>query len=174
MRDPLPIPVRGRASAGGWFAVAAAIVVADRLTKLLVLEALAPGESRALTGFFNLVLVFNKGAAFSFLAGASGWQTALFSAIALAAAAIVTVLLLKHPERRLFCAALALILGGALGNLWDRLAWGHVVDFLDFHAAGWHWPAFNVADSAITFGAGLLIAEGFLHREGAQRHEAQP
>ena len=148
-----------------WFAAAAAIIVADRLTKILVLEAFAPGESRPVTGFFNLVLVFNKGAAFSFLAWAPGWQTPLFMAIALVAAAVVSVLLLRRPGRPLFSGGLALILGGALGNLWDRIAWGHVVDFLDFHAAGWHWPAFNVADSAITVGAGLLIIESFLHRD---------
>lgn len=148
-----------------WFAAAAAIVVADRLTKILVLEAFAPGESRPVTGFFNLVLVFNKGAAFSFLAGAPGWQTPLFMAIALVAAAVVSVLLLRRPTGPLFSGGLALILGGALGNLWDRIAWGHVVDFLDLHAAGWHWPAFNVADSAITVGAGLLIVESFLHRD---------
>jgi signal peptidase II len=148
-----------------WFALAAAIVAADRVTKLIVLEAFATGESRAVTGFFNLVLVFNKGAAFSFLAGAPGWQTPLFAAIALAAAAFISFLLVRHPGRRLFCIGLALILGGALGNLWDRLEWGQVVDFLDFYAAGWHWPAFNVADSAITVGAGLLIAESFLQRD---------
>ncbi len=148
-----------------WFAVAAAIVAADRLTKILVLQAFAPGESRPVTGFFNLVLVFNKGAAFSFLAGAPGWQTPLFMAIALIAAVVISVLLLRNPGRRLFCGGLGLILGGALGNLWDRVAWGYVVDFLDFHAAGWHWPAFNVADSAITVGAGLLIVESFLRRD---------
>ncbi|OFZ94290.1 MAG: signal peptidase II [Betaproteobacteria bacterium RIFCSPLOWO2_02_67_12] len=148
-----------------WFAFAAAIVAADRVTKLIVLQAFAPGESFAVTGFFNLVLVFNKGAAFSFLAGAPGWQAPLFAAIALAAAAFISVLLVRHPRRRLFCAGLALILGGALGNLWDRLEWGQVVDFLDFHAVGWHWPAFNVADSAITVGAGLLIGESFLQRD---------
>jgi len=147
-----------------WFAVAAALIVADRLTKIVVLEMLAPGESRPVTGFFNLVLVFNKGAAFSFLAGASGWQTPLLTAVALVAAAVITVLIPRHSGNRLLCCGLALILGGALGNLWDRLAWGHVVDFLDFHAAGWHWPAFNVADSAITVGAGLLIVESFVHR----------
>jgi len=152
---------------GRWFALAAAIVLADRLSKLAVLAALAPGESRPLTGFFNLVLVFNKGAAFSFLASAPGWQMPLFVAIALAAAAIISVLLVRHPQRRLFAFGLALILGGALGDLWDRLAYGHVVDFLDLHAAGWHWPAFNVADSAITVGAGTLIAESFLHHEEA-------
>jgi signal peptidase II len=147
-----------------WFAVAAGVVAADRLTKILVLATFAPGESRPVTGFFNLVLVFNKGAAFSFLAGASGWQTPFFAAVGVIAAVVIAVLLVRHPGNGLFCAGLALILGGALGNLWDRLAWGQVADFLDFHAAGWHWPAFNVADSAITVGAGLLIAESFLHR----------
>jgi len=158
---------------GRWFALAAAIVLADRLSKLAVLEAFAPGESRPLTGFFNLVLVFNKGAAFSFLAGAPGWQTPLFAAIAVAATVVVSALLLRHPQRRLFAFGLALILAGALGNLWDRLAYGHVVDFLDLHAAGWHWPAFNVADSAITLGAGTLIAESFLHHEETPRGESR-
>ncbi len=158
---------RGRGEAGVWFGIAALLVAMDRVSKIVILDALVPGESRAVTGFFNLVLVFNRGAAFSLLADAPGWQTPLFAVIALAAAAIVSVLLVRHPQRRLFCAGLALILGGALGNLWDRLAWGHVVDFLDFHAAGWHWPAFNLADSAITVGAGILIAESFVHHEPA-------
>jgi signal peptidase II len=151
-----------------WFGLAAAVVVADRVTKLAVLQAFAPGEALAVTGFFNMVLVFNKGAAFSFLAGAPGWQTPLFAGIAIAAAVFISYLLLRHPGERLFSTGLALILGGALGNLWDRLQWGQVVDFLDFHAAGWHWPAFNVADAAITVGAVLLILESFLHR-GAGR-----
>ena len=149
-----------------WFAGAAAIVLADRLTKLWMLDAFAPGERLPVTGFFNLVLVFNKGAAFSFLAGASGWQTPVFAAISGVAAVVITVLILRHPGNRMLCAALGLILGGALGNLWDRLLWGHVVDFLDFHAAGWHWPAFNVADSAISVGAALLILESFVRRDG--------
>jgi signal peptidase II len=149
-----------------WFAVAAAIVLADRVTKLLVLESFAPGERLPITGFFNMVLVFNKGAAFSFLAGASGWQTPLFAAISTIASVIITVLILRNTGNRMLCAALALILGGALGNLWDRLLWGHVVDFLDFHAAGWHWPAFNVADSGISIGAVLLILESFVRRDG--------
>ena len=153
-----------------WFMAAALIVLADRGTKLLVLEIFAPGEGRVVTGFFNLVLVFNKGAAFSFLAGAEGWQTPLFAAIAVLASGIIVFLMHKHSTKNLFCCALALILGGALGNLWDRLQWGQVVDFLDFHAAGWHWPAFNVADAAITVGAGILIVEGFLHR-GEERRE---
>ena len=149
-----------------WFALAAAIVLADRVTKILVLESFAPGERLPITGFFNMVLVFNKGAAVSFLAGASGWQTPIFLAISSIAAVVITVLILRHAGNRMLCIALGLILGGALGNLWDRLLWGHVVDFLDFHAAGWHWPAFNVADSGITVGAGLLILESFVRRDG--------
>jgi signal peptidase II len=144
-----------------WFLGSAGIIVADQLTKWLVLARFAPGERLEVAPFFNLVLAFNKGAAFSFLAGAGGWQTPLLAAFALVACVVVTVLLLRSPGRTLFCAGLALILGGALGNLIDRLRLGHVVDFLDLHAAGWHWPAFNVADSAITVGAALLIVDGF-------------
>lgn len=152
-----------------WFAFAAVLVIADRLSKIAALEALAPGERLEVTGFFNLVLVFNRGAAFSFLADASGWQTLLFAAIALGAALVVSWLILRAPGRRLLCTGLALILGGALGNLVDRLLYGHVVDFVDLHAFGWHWPAFNLADSGITLGAGLVILEGFLRRDGEAR-----
>jgi signal peptidase II len=148
-----------------WFAAAAAIVLADQLVKWLALSQLRPGEPVAVTSFFNLVLVFNRGAAFSFLADAPGWQQPFFMAVALAAAAIVSWMLWRYPARRLLCAGLALILGGALGNLWDRVAYGHVVDFLDFHAMGWHWPAFNIADAAISLGAGILIAESFVRKE---------
>jgi signal peptidase II len=148
-----------------WFAVAAAVVLADQLTKWLVLAHFAPGERVELTGFFNLVLVFNRGAAFSFLAAEAGWQTPVLAAFALGAALVVSVLLVRSPQRRMLCAGLALILGGALGNLVDRLRFGQVVDFLDFHAAGWHWPAFNVADSAITIGAALLILDGLRRHE---------
>ncbi|MEW6691096.1 MAG: signal peptidase II [Pseudomonadota bacterium] len=147
-----------------WFALALAVVVLDRLSKILILEAFRPGEALAVTGFFNLVLVFNKGAAFSFLATAPGWQTPLFAAIAVVASLVVGFLIYRNPRKTLFCFGLGLILGGALGNLWDRLQWGHVVDFLDFHAAGWHWPAFNVADSGITVGAVILIVESFLQK----------
>jgi signal peptidase II len=147
-----------------WFLLAAGIVVCDQAAKWLVLAKFAPGQVLPVTGFFNLVLVFNRGAAFSFLASAPGWQGPLFVAIALAAAAIISVLLIRGPGRSLWCLSLALILGGALGNLVDRLRFGQVVDFLDFHAFGWHWPAFNVADSAITVGAALLILEGLLGR----------
>lgn len=154
----MPRPVR-------WFGLAALVVLLDRALKLAMLAHFRPGEGAEVTGFFNLVLVFNKGAAFSFLASAPGWQTPFFVAIAVIAVFIVGFLIQKDPGKALFCVGLALILGGAVGNLWDRLQWGYVVDFLDFHAAGWHWPAFNVADSAITVGAVILIVEGFLHRE---------
>jgi signal peptidase II len=148
-----------------WFLAAALVVAADRLTKWLVLGWLRPGESYEVTGFFELVLVYNRGAAFSFLADAPGWQRPFFIAVALVVSGIVGWMLWRQPGKRLLCAGLALILGGALGNLWDRIALGAVVDFLDFHAYGWHWPAFNVADSAITVGAGLVIADGFRGKE---------
>ena len=155
-------------SAWRWFALAAGVVAVDQLTKATVLARFLPGERLELTAFFNMVLVYNKGAAFSFLSDAGGWQTPLLIGFALVAIAIVGTLLVRSTGRRLLCAGLALILGGALGNLIDRFRFGQVVDFLDFHAAGWHWPAFNVADSAITVGAALLILEGFLH-EGRAR-----
>jgi signal peptidase II len=144
---------------GAWIAVALGVAVLDLAVKALVQSHLAPGEVVRLTGFFNLVLVFNTGAAFSFLAGASGWQRELFVAITLVAAVVIVILLRRHARERLFSLGLTLILGGALGNLYDRLTVGRVVDFLDFHAGGWHWPAFNVADSAITVGAALLILD---------------
>ena len=156
-------------SAWRWFALAAAVVAADQVSKAMVLSRFALGERREVNGFFNMVLVYNKGAAFSFLSDAPGWQTPLLIAFALVAIAIVGTLLVRSPGRRLLCTGFALILGGALGNLIDRLRYGQVVDFLDFHAAGWHWPAFNVADSAITLGAVLLVVEGFLHHERRAR-----
>jgi len=150
-----------------WAGLALVLALADQASKQLIGAALAPGEVRGITGFFNLVLVFNRGAAFSLLADAAGWQRGLFTAIALIASTVIAVLLLRHAAERLFCAGLALILGGALGNLWDRIVLGHVVDFLDFHAWGYHWPAFNLADSAITVGAALLILDGFRGRKAA-------
>jgi signal peptidase II len=156
-------------SAWRWFVLAAAVVLADQLTKALVLGRFALGERLQITGFFNMVLVYNKGAAFSFLSEAGGWQTPLLIAFALVAIGILGTLIVRSPRRRLMCTGFALVLGGALGNLIDRFRYGQVVDFLDFHAAGWHWPAFNVADSAITVGALLLILEGFVHHEGRAR-----
>jgi signal peptidase II len=152
-----------------WFVLAAAVMLADQATKALVLARFAIGERLELAPFFNLVLVYNKGAAFSFLSDASGWQKPLLVAFAVVAAAIVSILIVRRPAERLLCTGLALILGGALGNVVDRLRFGQVVDFLDLHAAGYHWPAFNVADSAITVGAALLILEGFVQREGRAR-----
>ena len=152
--------------AARWFGISVLVVFLDYISKIAVLGAFPPGEGRAVTSFFNLVLVFNKGAAFSLLAAAQGWQTLLFALIAVVASAIISFLIVRNQGKSLFCGALALILGGALGNLYDRLVYGQVVDFLDFHAAGWHWPAFNVADSAITLGAAILIVESFLQRPG--------
>src|SRR5512138_952495 len=141
-----PVRRAGISSAWRWFAIAAAVVVADQVTKQLVLQHFALGERLELTPFFNMVLVYNKGAAFSFLSDAPGWQTPLLMLFALVAIGIVGTLLVRSPQRRMLCTGLALILGGALGNLIDRFRFGQVVDFLDFHAHGWHWPAFNVAD----------------------------
>lgn len=155
--------------AGGsakWFALSAVIVVLDQLTKLWVLAFFAPGERLAVTGFFNLVLVYNRGAAFSFLSSAPGWQTPFFIAVAIVAAVVVSVLLVRMQGSVWFRAGLALVLGGAIGNVIDRIRYGQVVDFLDFHAFGWHWPAFNVADSAISVGAALLILDSFRHGDG--------
>ena len=141
-----------------WLLVAAVVAVLDQTTKTVVQGALQPGVRIEVLPFLDLVLVFNTGAAFSFLAGAGGWQRALFIAIAIAAALLIVHLLRRHPEERVFCAGLALILGGALGNLWDRVALGHVADFVLLHAYGYHWPAFNVADSAITVGViGMML-----------------
>ncbi len=115
------------------------------------------GESHPVTSFFNLVLVYNKGAAFSFLATETGWQRYFFTAMGIAASLFIVYLLKKHAGQRLFSWALALILGGAIGNVIDRMVYGHVIDFLDVHIGGWHWPAFNVADSAICIGAVLFV-----------------
>ena len=142
-----------------WLGLALAIILCDQLSKLSIMHAYAYGESHPLTSFFNLVLVYNPGAAFSFLAKAGGWQRWAFIALGIAAALFITYLLKRHSGQKLFCTALSLILGGALGNVVDRLLYGHVIDFLDFHFRGWHWPAFNLADSAITCGAILLIID---------------
>jgi len=145
-----------------WLAMALVLLLTDQFTKILVVGSFQLGEGQAVTGFFNLVRVHNAGAAFSFLAGASGWQRWFFTALGLAAAAVIVWMLKNHPGQRLFCFALACILGGAVGNVIDRLLYGYVVDFLDFHWAGMHFPAFNVADSAISLGAACLILDELL------------
>ncbi|MEI7782777.1 MAG: signal peptidase II [Betaproteobacteria bacterium] len=145
-----------------WLALAILIVVLDQLSKVLILGAFQFGESTPVASFFNLVRVHNSGAAFSFLAGASGWQRWFFTGVGAVATVFIVYLLKAHPGQKLFCFALACILGGAVGNVIDRLLHGHVIDFLDFHWAGWHFPAFNLADSTITVGAVCLIADELL------------
>ncbi len=145
--------------------LALVVLVLDIATKRWVESVLFHGQQIPLTGFFNLVLTYNAGAAFSFLSDASGWQRWFFSAIAAGASALIIYLLRKHAAEKMFCIALSLILGGALGNLWDRITLGHVVDFLDFYISSYHWPAFNVADSAIFLGAMLLILDSFRRKE---------
>jgi len=144
-----------------WLAIAAIVIVLDQLSKAAINSHFVYGEVLAITSFFNLVLAHNTGAAFSFLSDAGGLQRWLFSFIAVAASVWIVWLLRKHSSEKLFSFALAFILGGALGNLIDRTAYGYVVDFLDFHWAGYHFAAFNLADSAITCGAALLIWDSF-------------
>ena len=152
-----------------WLLLAAAVIALDQLSKAWILRHYALGDSTPVTGFFNIVRAHNTGAAFSFLAGHDGWQRWFFVALALAVSGVIVWLLRRHGERRGFALSLSLILGGALGNVIDRLLHGYVVDFLDFHWPflnalfyGGHYPAFNVADAAITVGAVLLILIEFL------------
>lgn len=148
-----------------WLWLAAAIVFVDQLTKFAVLRSFSFGERLAVVpGLFDLTLVYNRGAAFSFLAGASGWQRWFFTGLGVAAAIFIVWLLARHGTQRLFAFALALILGGAIGNVIDRALYGHVIDFIDWHYRGWHWPAFNIADSAITVGAALVVLAGLRGR----------
>jgi signal peptidase II len=144
-----------------WLGLSAVVLALDLYTKQLVLESFAYGEHRPITWFFDLVRYHNEGAAFSFLAAAGGWQRLFFSVIAMIASVVIVYMLRKHPTQKLFCFALALVLGGALGNLYDRLTLGYVVDFLFFHYQEYYWPAFNVADSAISVGVVLLLIDSF-------------
>lgn len=146
-----------------WLWLSAFVIALDQLTKHWMLAAFRPGEDLRLTPFASLVLAFNRGAAFSFLAGADGWQRWLFALIAVGACSVM-LWLMRRGGRALFCAGLALIIGGALGNLYDRVTLGRVVDFLLLHYRDWYYPAFNVADSAITVGAVALILDGFRER----------
>jgi signal peptidase II len=152
-----------------WLGIALVVLLLDQLTKLLVVGSMSLGDSQTLTSFFNLVRVHNSGAAFSMLSNASGWQRWLFTGIGVVATGFIVWMLRSHPTQKLFCFSLALVLGGAVGNVIDRLAYGHVIDFLDFH---WDWleplffqghfPAFNVADSAISVGTVCLILDELL------------
>jgi len=140
-----------------WLLLAAAVGVLDQVTKQLVLANLHYGQVIPITSFFDLVLVFNPGAAFSFLADHGGWQRWFFTILALVISAWLLVMMYQHRHEKILPAAFALIIGGALGNVYDRLVHGAVVDFLHFHYAGWSWPAFNLADSAITVGVVLML-----------------
>ncbi len=168
--DPEHRSGRGRFLA--WLLLALAIIGLDQITKVWFDTALLYGERVAVLPFFDFTLLYNTGAAFSFLASGQGWQRWMFTAIALIASIVILRLLWKHPRQNVLCAALACILGGALGNAIDRVAYGHVVDFLLFYWQDWHFPAFNVADIAITVGAMLLLLDEVLRwrreRRGAQ------
>jgi signal peptidase II len=178
MPEPIPLSAGNmglRAAAPSthglrWLWLALAVIVLDQVTKYAVRTALQAGDMHAYTDYFSLVLTYNSGAAFSFLANAQGWQRWFFTAIA-AAAGVLLVLMLRRGGSALYCAGLALILGGAVGNLIDRLVLGKVVDYLLFHYQGWAWPAFNVADSAITLGAAALIVDSFRMRRTPSREE---
>ena len=145
-----------------WLAWAVLLMGADQITKSLILNHYQLGDSTFITSFFNIVRAHNTGAAFSFLADAGGWQRWLFTGIGVAATIFIVWQLRAHPGQKLFSFALSSILGGAVGNVVDRLMHGYVVDFLDFHLNGWHFPAFNIADSAITLGAAFLILDELL------------
>ena len=147
-----------RASLAPWLGIAAIVILCDQLSKIAISKLFVFGEEKVITSFFNLVLAYNRGAAFSFLSNESGWQRYFFTAIGVVAVGFIIHQLRRHSGQRVFCWALSLIMGGAVGNVIDRLLYGHVIDFLDFHFAGLgHFPAFNVADSAITLGAVLFI-----------------
>jgi signal peptidase II len=142
-----------------WLGIAIIAILIDQFTKTVILGMFQLGDSHRVTAFFNVVRVHNTGAAFSFLASAAGWQRWFFVVLGAAAAVFIVWMLRRHGAQKLFCWALALILGGAIGNVIDRLLHGYVVDFIQVHYRGWYFPSFNVADSAITVGAGLLILD---------------
>lgn len=155
-----------------WLILTVVVVALDQWTKVLVENALVYGERVPVLPIFNLTLAYNPGAAFSFLADAGGWQRWFFTAVAVVASVVILAWLVTLKGQRWVAAALALVLGGALGNLWDRLVHGHVVDFLDFHWGGSHFPAFNIADSAITLGATILIIDMFVQWRLERRQDS--
>lgn len=145
-----------------WLALAFGLLLLDQISKVLILTYYQLGDSTTVFSFLNIVRVHNSGAAFSFLADASGWQRWLFVAIGVVATIFILFMLRSHAGQRLFCFSLGCILGGAIGNVLDRLLHGYVIDFIDFHLQAWHFPAFNLADSAITVGAFCLILDELL------------
>lgn len=142
-----------------WLGLSTLVLLIDQITKLVAKSTLFEGTPQAVTGFLNWTLIYNPGAAFSLLAQAGGWQRWLFTAVGLGAATLMIWLIKKNAQQTLFALAISLILSGALGNVIDRLLYGAVVDFIDLHYMGWHWPAFNIADSAITLGVILLLLD---------------
>jgi signal peptidase II len=144
-----------------WLTISAIVVALDLYTKHLILGTFAFGDKHTVTSFFDLVRYHNEGAAFGFLNDAGGWQKWFFTALSVIAAIVITYLIKKYSEQKLFCLGLALVLGGAIGNLYDRITLGYVVDFLNFHINNYYWPAFNVADSAICVGVALLLWDSF-------------
>jgi len=145
-----------------WFGISAVVIALDLYTKHLIQNNFQLGESKTISSIFDLVRFHNEGAAFSFLNDAGGWQRWFFTIIAACASIFIVYLLKKNQHQKLFCLGLALILGGALGNLYDRITLGYVVDFLYFHINNHYWPAFNVADSAVSVGVGVLLLENFM------------
>lgn len=144
------------------YAVACAVVVLDQLTKHWASAELSFRQPLPVTSWFDLTLAHNTGAAFSFLAGAGGWQRWFFAVIAIVVSAVMVVWLTRLSRDRVWIGlALGLILGGGIGNLWDRMALGYVVDFISVHYGRWYWPAFNIADSAISLGAVILVLDSF-------------
>lgn len=152
-----------------WLLLALLVIVLDQLAKLMVVASFAYGEGLIITSFFNLVHVLNHGAAFSFLAGAGGWQRWFFTILAMVISVWLIIMIRRHQAERLQPLAFSLILGGAIGNVIDRVRIGAVIDYLDFHAAGVHFPAFNLADSAITLGVILMLLQTLL--EGRKSHD---
>jgi signal peptidase II len=154
--------IRNTTSYWVWLSIAALVLIADQFTKVLIVSAYQLGEGFPVTSFFNIVRVHNEGAAFSFLATAGGWQRWFFTGLGVVATLGMVWMLKKHPGQKLFGFAIACILGGAVGNVIDRVLYGYVVDFLDFYYAGIHFPAFNIADCGITVGAACLILDEVL------------
>ena len=144
---------------GPWLWLAGVLVLLDQISKWVVLGTLQPGETRYVAPFWNSVLTFNPGAAFSFLSDAGGWQRWFFTLLALGVSGWIVVMLRQHRNEFRLSLALTLVLGGAVGNVIDRLRFGAVVDFIQWHVAGYYWPAFNLADSAICLGAALLLLD---------------
>ena len=154
--------------------IAAFILTLDLASKYWVESALEFGQIIPLTSFFNLVLTYNPGAAFSFLSDQSGWQRWFLSGIAGTAVLLIIFFLNRYKQEQLFCFSLSLVLGGASGNLYDRITLGHVVDFLDFYIGSYHWPAFNIADSAIFVGAALMIYDSFRNKKDQENPAEKP